>query len=404
MLATPLSDATPAAMPELVLALNAGTTGLRFGLFERGDPPRPIERGLVDFRAAELTWTRADGSEQRTRLSPMAVAPGPAAGVAALIGLLGVEVAASGRLVAIAHRFAEDADGGATPSRVLDEGLWTALNERTRISPWQLPAALALAKGASTRWPKLPHVACFDTAFHATFSEHALRVALPVEWRDRGLRRRGGHGLSIAHVVGVIERELPDAHRLVVAHLGATSSVAAVRDGRSVDSTLGVSMLDGLPMQTRAGDLEPGAILYLVRQAGFDGIKLEELVARQGGLAALSGASGDFRELLVSADEEARFAIAHFAQRVAEAIARMGTALGGIDALAFTGGIGAGSHELRAAVVERLGWIGAALDPAANARNLLRIHDERSRIALYAVPTDEERQLAIEAERVIALG
>jgi acetate kinase len=391
-------------MPELVLALNAGTTGLRFGLFERGDPPRPIERGLASFGDAELTWSRADGSQQTTRLSPTAVAPGPTAGVSALIGLLGVEVAASGRLVAIAHRFAEDADGGTMSARLLDEGTWTALNERSRQSPWQLPAALALAKAASTRWPKLPHVACFDTSFHSTWSEHAVRLSLPVEWRDRGMRRRGGHGLSIAHAVGVIQLELPAAHRLVVAHLGATSSVCAVRDGRALDSTLGYSVLDGLPMQTRAGDLEPGVLVHLARHAGFDGFKLEELVARRGGLAALSGLSGDFRELLVADSDEARFAIAHFAQRVAEAVARMGTVLGGIDAIAFTGGIGAGSFELRAAVIDRLGWIGATLNPAANARNLLRIHDERSRLAVFAIPTDEERQLAIEALRAIEVG
>lgn len=391
-------------MPELVLALNAGSTGLRFALFERGDPPRPIERGVADFGEAELSWLRADGSAQRTRLSPTAVAPGPNAGVSALIGLLGVEVAASGRLVAIAHRFAEDPDGGTMPARSLDEGTWAALNERARQSPWQLPSALALAKAASTRWPKLPHVACFDTSFHSTWSEHAVRLSLPVEWRDRGLRRRGGHGLSIAHVAGVVGHEAPGARRLVVAHLGATASVSALLDGRAVDSTLGHAMLDGLPMQTRAGDLEPGALLHLLRHAGFDAMRLEELVANQGGLAALSGLSGDFRELLVTDTEEARFAIEHYARRVAEAIARMGTVLGGIDALAFTGGVGAGSFELRAAVVERLGWIGAAINPAANSRSLLRIHDERSAIAIYAIPADEERQLAIEALRLIELA
>jgi len=391
-------------MPELVLALNAGSTSLRFALFERGDPPRLIERGVADFRAAELSWSRADGSEQRTRLSPTAVAPGPNAGVAALIGLLGVEVATSGRLIAIAHRFAEDPDGGTMPSRLLDEGLWTALNARAREAPWQLPAALALAKAASTRWPRLPQIACFDTSFHSSWSEHALRLSLPVEWRDRGLRRRGGHGLSIAHVAGVVGHEAPSARRLVVAHLGATASVSALLDGRAVDSTLGHTMLDGLPMQTRAGDLEPSVLIHLIRHAGFDADRLEELIAHHGGLAALSGLSGDFRELLVTDTEAARFAIEHYARRVAEAIARMGTVLGGIDALAFTGGIGAGSFELRASVVERLGWIGAAINPVANSRSLLRIHDDRSAIAIYAIPTDEERQLAIEALRLIELA
>lgn len=391
-------------MPELVLALNAGSTGLRFALFERGDPPRPVERGLADFRDAELSWSRADGSRQRTRLSPSAVAPGPTAGVSALIGLLGVEVAASGRLVAIAHRFAEDADGGSSPARTLDEGAWAALNERARQSTWQPPAALALAKAASLRWPKLPHVACFDTSAHVGWSDHATRLSLPAEWHERGLRRRGGHGLSIAHVAGVVGHEAPGARRLVVAHLGATASVSALLDGRAVDSTLGHAMLDGLPMQTRAGDLEPGALLHLLRHHGFDAFRLEELVAQRGGLAALSGLSGDFRELLVSDTEAARFAIEHYARRVAEAVARMGTVLGGIDALAFTGGIGAGSFELRAAVVERLGWIGAAINPAANARHLLRVHSTESRIALLAVETDEERQMAIEALRVIEFG
>lgn len=388
-------------MPELVLALNAGTTGLRFALFERGEALRVVERGRADFREAELTWSRSDGSSQRTRLSPTAVAPGPSAGVSALIGLLGVEVAASGRLVAIAHRFAEDADGGAMPARILDESTWAALNERARQAPWQLPAALALAKAASLRWPRLPHVACFDTSAHGSFSEHATRLSLPAEWHERGLRRRGGHGLSVSHVAGIVAHELPGARRLVVAHLGATSSVSALLDGVTVDSTLGHTMLDGLPMQTRAGDLEPGALLHLLRHGGLDVFRAEEIVTQRGGLAALSGLSGDFRELLVSDTEAARFAIEHFARRVAEAVARMGTVLGGIDALAFTGGIGAGAAELRAAVVARLGWIGAAINPAANARQLLRIHADESRIAILRVEPDEERQMATEAQRVI---
>jgi acetate kinase len=201
-----------------------------------------------------------------------------------------------------------------------------------------------------------------------------------------------------------VGHEAPSARRLVVAHLGATASVSALLDGRAVDSTLGHTMLDGLPMQTRAGDLEPSVLIHLIRHAGFDADRLEELIAHHGGLAALSGLSGDFRELLVTDTEAARFAIEHYARRVAEAIARMGTVLGGIDALAFTGGIGAGSFELRASVVERLGWIGAAINPVANSRSLLRIHDDRSAIAIYAIPTDEERQLAIEALRLIELA
>lgn len=391
-------------MAELVLVLNAGTTGLRFALFERADSPRLIERGFASFRDAELSWTRLDGREQRTRLAPSTATAGASSGVSALIGLLGVEVAASGRLVAIGHRFAEDGAGSSAPTRLLDEETWNALNQRARRSPWQLPAAVALAKGATTRWPKLPHVACFDTSAHGGWSDHATRLSLPQEWHERGLRRRGGHGLSIMHVAGVIAHESPAAQRLVVAHLGATSSVSALLEGRAIDSTLGHSSIDGLPMQTCAGDLEPSAILHLLRHDAYDAFKLEELIARKGGLAALSGLSGDFRELLVSESEEARFAIDHYARRIAEAIARMGTVLGGIDALAFTGGIGAGSAELRAAVVARLAWIGAVLNPAANARQLLRIHADESRMAILAVETNEERQIALETQQVIALS
>lgn len=392
------------AMPELLLALNAGSTGLRFALFERGNPPRAIERGFASFRDAELTWSRLDGRQQGTRLPPGAVTSAPTSGVSALIGLLGVEIAATGRLVGIGHRFAEGIDGAHSSTCLIDENILAGLGERSRQSPWQLPAALALAKAAITRWPKLPHVACFDTRAHLGWSDHAMRFAIASRWHEAHLRRRGGHGLSIAHVIDVLAHELPSAHRVVVAHLGATSSVTAVAEGRAIDSTMGYSSIDGLPMQTHAGDLEPGAILNLLRHHAQDAFKLEELVARKGGLAALSGLSGDFRQLLISESEEARFAIDHFARKVAEATARMGTVLGGIDALVFTGGIGAGSAELRAAVVDRLAWIGAAMNPAANARQLLRIHDGGSRIAIFAIEPNEERQIAIETQSVIDLN
>lgn len=391
-------------MPELLLALNAGSTGLRFALFERGSPPRAIERGFASFRDAELIWTRLDGRRQSTRLPPGAVTSAPTSCVSALIGLLGVEIAATGRLIGIGHRFAEGADDAHAAACILDETTSTRLGERSRQSPWQLPAALALAKAAITRWPKLPHVACFDTSAHGAWSDHAMRFSVAADWHERHLRRRGGHGLSIGHALDVLAHELPSARRTVVAHLGATSSVTAVAEGRAIDSTMGYSSIDGLPMQTHAGDMEPGAILNLLRHHAHDAFKLEELLARKGGLAALSGLSGDFRELLVSESEEARFAIDHFSRKIAEAVARMGTVLGGVDALVFTGGIGAGSAELRALVVDRLAWIGASMNPAANARQLLRIHDGDSRIAIFAIEANEERQIAIETQTLIDLS
>ena len=264
------------------------------------------------------------------------------------------------------------------------------------LAPLHQPHNLAPIRMAMAMDPDLPQVACFDTAFHRGHPTHTDCYALPRAFYDAGVRRYGFHGLSYEYVAERLRGMAPELAegRLIVAHLGSGASMCALSAGRSVDSTMGFTALDGLPMGTRPGQLDPGIPLYLIAQLGMTPGEVTELLYKQSGLKGLSGISNDMRDLLASPDPGAILAIDHFVHRCGLLAGQLAAALGGLDGFVFTAGVGENSPSIRARIAERLSWLGARLDADANAAGAPYISTAESRVALLVVPTDEELMIA----------
>jgi len=276
------------------------------------------------------------------------------------------------------------------------------------LAPLHQPNNLAPIRAIRAREPDLPQVACFDTAFHRVHDALADRYAIPERFYTDGIRRYGFHGLSYEYVAARLKQFAPDvaARRVVVAHLGSGASMCALAGGRSIESTMGFTALDGLAMGTRPGQLDPGVVLYLIDQKGMTVREVQNLLYNQCGLKGLSGISNDVRELEASSDPRAAFALEYFAYRVGLQAGLLAAALGGIDGFVFTAGIGQNSPSMRKRIVAKLAWLGAEIDPVANAENAPVISKLASRIPLYVVPTNEELMIAkhtlavLEASRI----
>jgi acetate kinase len=264
------------------------------------------------------------------------------------------------------------------------------------LAPLHQPHNLAGIRAVAAVQPDLPQVACFDTAFHRGHPELADWYALPRRFHDEGIRRYGFHGLSYEYIASVLPELAPEiaAGRVVVAHLGSGASMCAIQAGRSIDSTMGFTALDGLPMGTRCGALDPGVVLHLIRTCGMDADAIERMLYHDCGLKGVSGISNDMRTLLASDDPRARHAIDLFVWRICRELGALAAVQGGLDGVVFTAGIGERSAEIRKRVCEQAAWLGIALDHAANARGGPRISAEGSRVAVYAIPTDEEQMIA----------
>jgi acetate kinase len=264
------------------------------------------------------------------------------------------------------------------------------------LAPLHQPNNLAPIRSILAQFPELPQVACFDTAFHRGHGALADHFAIPEKFYAEGVRRYGFHGLSYEYIASRLPDVAPEAAagRVIVAHLGSGASMCALSAGRSVESTLGFTALDGLPMGTRSGQIDPGVLLYLLDQKGMSIAEVQQLLYHGCGLKGLSGISNDVRELQASQDPRARFALDYFVYRIGLYAGMLAAALGGLDAFVFTAGIGENSANIRERVAEKLAWLGVALDPAANARQAQLISQPRSRVALYVIPTDEELMIA----------
>ncbi|MGI9246359.1 MAG: acetate/propionate family kinase, partial [Steroidobacteraceae bacterium] len=279
---------------------------------------------------------------------------------------------------------------------VVDEAALQRLDRYVPLAPLHQPHNLATIRVMLERWPGVPEVACFDTAFHRTVPEVAQLFALPPRFAAAGVRRYGFHGLSYEYVAS----QLPalDARaasgRTVVFHLGNGSSMCAMLGGHSVATTMGFTAVDGLPMGTRCGALDPGVLLFLMDELRLGPREIEQLIYHESGLLGMSGVSSDVRELLRSADPRAREALDVFVYRAGRELGSLAAALGGLDAMVFTAGIGENQPEIRARICAGAAWLGMALDEAANERHGPRISRPDSRIACYVVPTDEESMLA----------
>ena len=279
---------------------------------------------------------------------------------------------------------------------LIDHAVVSRLERYVSLAPLHQPYNLAPIRTLLGHSPSLPQVACFDTAFHRDHDAVADHYAIPYQLHAEGVRRYGFHGLSYEYIAKRLPRVAPEiaSGRVIVAHLGSGASMCAMKGGKSVESTMGFTALDGLAMGTRPGQLDPGVVLYLLTEKGMSASNVQNFLYRDCGLKGLSGVSNDMRELEASADPRAAFAIDYFVYRVGLNAGMLAAALQGLDAFVFTAGIGENSVSIRGRIAEKLAWLGVALDPAENARHAGKISRPESRIPVYVVPTDEELMIA----------
>ena len=382
---------------DTVLVINAGSSSVKFqifGLARSGEPQRLIKGHIERIGTRpQLCAYAHDGS----RLIDISYAPAEIADVPAAIAVAGrwLRETQTVNPIAVGHRVVH---GGPRFDRpvVVDSEVLAGLEQYCPLAPLHQPNNLAPIRALLASRPELLQVACFDTAFHRTHSAIADRYAIPERFYRDGVRRYGFHGLSYEYIAGRLRDIAPRIAdlRVVVAHLGSGASMCGLASGRSVDSTMGFTALDGLPMGTRSGQIDPGVLLYMMTEKAMTPAAIENLLYHESGLKGLSGISNDMRELEASKAPSAELAIDYFVYRIGLAAGALTAALGGLDAFVFTAGIGENSALIRARVAEKLAWLGALLDPEANAAGKPLISQPQSRVDLYVVPTDEELMIA----------
>lgn len=384
-------------MTGTILTFNAGSSTVKLGIYAIDDPaPRPVARAVIDFRddPLEVRLTR-DGQHLTQPLRDADIGDMTAM-LGTAIDWLGTQLDLSD-IAVIGHRVVHGGDLFAGPA-IIDDDSMARMESLSRMAPLHQPQSLRLIEAARRLYPKLTQTASFDTAFHATHDPLARRFAIPRALHDAGIRRYGFHGLSYRHIADALRAtDLPADARVVAAHLGSGASLCAMQGGISRDSSMGFSTLDGIPMATRCGALDPGVLLHLLGPMGWTLQQVETMLYRESGLLGVSGIDADSRELLDSDSPEAAEAIGLFCLRIAGEAARLAATMGGIDALVFTAGIGEHQPRIRAMVADRLAWLGLRLDDTANAANATHISHGDSAVAALVIPADEERVIAAEA-------
>lgn len=380
-----------------ILVINAGSSSIKFSGYVATGAPEPalLFKGQIEGvgSAPHMTAEDARGAAIVDRCWPRGAKSGHEVLLPSLIDWM--EAHLDGRKpIAVGHRVVHGGTTFAAPAQV-DDTVLAALQSLCPLAPLHQPHNLAAIRAIAAALPSLPQVACFDTAFHHGQPPVARRFALPRELHDAGIRRYGFHGLSYDYIASALRERAPAVARgrVVAAHLGAGASLCAMLDGKSIDTTMGFTALDGLPMGTRCGALDPGVILYLLRERGMNAGTVEDLLYRHSGLLGVSTLTGDMRELLGSHDRRAEDAVDLFVYRIARELGAMVASLGGLDGLVFTGGIGEHAPEVRRRVCERSRWLGIVLDPEANGRGDDCISATASRVSVWAIRTDEERTI-----------
>ena len=388
-------------MTASVLVLNAGSSSIKFGLFDiSASEPALLCKGLLDEHEAKPRLVARSPSGE-TLFETQREASDADGGhlFADVLGFI-ADRFGDHRLRAVGHRIVHGGPEYSGPIE-LNDAVYAKLEALTPLAPLHQPRCLAPVHPVRTIRPALRQIACFDTAFHHTLAPPANRFAIPKRYEAHGLRRYGFHGLSFEFVAGRLVEIAPElaAKRVVIAHLGNGASLCALRDGRSVDTTMGLTPLDGLVMGTRCGTIDPGLLLYLLAQEKMTTGDLQHLLYHESGLLGVSGLSADMRTLLASREASAREASAReavdlFVFRAAQEIAVMANTLGGLDGLVFTGGIGEHANEIRSAIGERLAWLGVRIDAAANDAGRERINGDNSAVDVFVIPTNEELMIA----------
>jgi acetate kinase len=384
-------------MTETILVVNAGSSSIKFQLFDvgaydqlkrrlrgqiEGVGTRPRLAANVEGEAlVEETWPKAEVSDVPAALDKV-------------ITFLRKQIGGS-LPTAVGHRVVHGGPDYSEPIVITDEVV-RRLERFVPLAPLHQPNNLAPIRVILERQPRMLQVACFDTAFHRGHPEVADRYAIPDPLYDEGVRRYGFHGLSYEYISRRLGEIAPETAkgRVVVAHLGSGASMCALVEGKSVESTMGFTALDGLPMGTRPGQLDAGIVLYLLSEKRMNAKAIERFLYNDCGLKGLSGISNDVRELLPSADPRAKLALEYFVYRIVLFTGMLTAAMGGIDAFVFTAGIGENAPAIREAVVRRLSWLGLELASQANAKGEQMISRKRSRVACYVIPTDEELMIA----------
>ena len=394
-------------MSDAIAVLNAGSSSLKFSLFaEAADGPVVVVRGQAEGLQTSPRFVAKDasGAVIGEKAWGEGVALGHAGALEHLVAFLR-ERLAQHRLVGVGHRVVHGGLDYTQPVRV-DAGVVATLEKYVPLAPLHQPHNLAPIRALLERQPQLPQVACFDTAFHRTQPSVAQAFALPKAITERGVIRYGFHGLSYEYIAGALPAHdaRAAAGKVVVLHLGNGSSMCAMASGRSVASTMGFTAAAGLPMGTRSGDLDPGVVLYLMDELAMDARAIEKLIYQEAGLLGVSGISSDMRTLLASADPNAKAAIDLYVYRIGRELGSLAAALGGLDAIVFTAGIGENSAALRERICCDAAWLGVTLDPDANgrAREATRISAPDSCVAAWVIPTDEELMIARHTRAAIA--
>lgn len=392
-------------MSDCIGILNSGSSSIKFSIFTiHGEELRPSIRGQIEglFTApkfvakddagkvvGEKHWNAGDTLNHREATE-------------ILLGFLRNKLAGM-HLIGIGHRVAI---GGLRYTRptLVDSQVVDDLESLVPLAPLHQPYNLQPIRLGLERRPDLPQVASFDTQFHATCPELAQLLAIPAALRNGGIRRYGFHGPSYAYIASMLPQYDSRAAegKTVVLHLGSGASMCALKAGKSVATTMGFSSLDGLPMGTRCGSLDPGVILYLIQTLGMNAEQIENLLYKESGLLGISGISSDMRILLESSEPSAKLAVDFFVYRIGRELGSLAAALGGLDAIVFTAGIGENSYPIRERVCHDAAWLGVELDEAANAAKGPRISSQRSRVSVWVIPTNEELMIAKDTHRVLA--
>lgn len=385
----------------LVGVVNAGSSSVKFALYE-GDAR--LLSGQVEGIGNRPAMAAKDGNGRAVPALDFTRTPPTTPADALLLLMPWLRDWLGGRQVmALGHRVVHGGPNHNRPERVTP-ALLEELARLEPLAPLHQPHNLAPIRATLERNPGLPQVACFDTAFHRSIPAVAQAFAIPLEFAERGIRRYGFHGLSYEYIASRLPDLAPEiaGGRVVVAHLGNGASLCALKAGRSIATTMGFSALDGLPMGTRCGELDPAVVLHLMREDGMTPAEVEALLYRRSGMLGLSGVSSDFRDLLVSDDPRARFALEVFVYRVQRNIASLAAALGGLDGIVFTAGVGENAAPIRAAICQGCAWMGLDFDAAANDAAASRISHPGSRVAVHVIPTDENLMIARHTRAVIA--